>query len=197
MIRTTQETHTHQKKQHKRLNTTTQHPNPYQYIPFRCIPTISKMMSRNVSLSAILATLLAAPAAAFMPSSRPSHSAATKSSLSMSAALIVQNKGGGHGELGESFFGLLTYCDNKSKTTPQYFRRHMIQTRTHTVFYSFLYRFRFPTCQEPPIQLQNHFHHNPSGRCMQRRHRAFQVILHRYSRCQNCKGKPRRRRHDR
>ncbi len=60
------------------------------------------MMCRSVSFSAILAVLLASPAAAFMPTSRPFHSAATKSSLSMSAALIVQNKGGGHGELGES-----------------------------------------------------------------------------------------------
>lgn len=58
------------------------------------------MMSKNVSFSAIMATLLSAPAAAFMPS-RPSHATARKSSLSMSAALIVQNKGGGHGELGK------------------------------------------------------------------------------------------------
>ena len=61
------------------------------------------MMSKNVSFSAVMAVLLSAPAAAFMPSSRPSHSAVRKSSLSMSAALIVQNKGGGHGELGTLF----------------------------------------------------------------------------------------------
>lgn len=61
------------------------------------------MMSKNVSFSAVMAVLLSAPAAAFMPSSRPSHIAARKSSLSMSAALIVQNKGGGHGELGTLF----------------------------------------------------------------------------------------------
>lgn len=46
--------------------------------------------------------LLASDASAFMPSSRPSHAAskASSSALSMSAALIVQNKGGGHGEIG-------------------------------------------------------------------------------------------------
>lgn len=38
---------------------------------------------------------------AFAPSNLPfHHTAASSSSLSMSAALIVQNKGGGHGELG-------------------------------------------------------------------------------------------------
>jgi hypothetical protein len=69
----------------------------YQY----CIAyntRLPKMMSRNLSFSAVLAVLLSTPAAAFAPSSR----LARKSSLSMSAALIVQNKGGGHGELGES-----------------------------------------------------------------------------------------------
>jgi hypothetical protein len=58
------------------------------------------MISKNVSFSVVLAVLLSAPVVAFMPSNRPSHVAAKKSSLSMSAALIVQNKGGGHGELG-------------------------------------------------------------------------------------------------
>ena len=53
---------------------------------------------------AVVSFLLAAPSAAFVPSSRPSRAAARKSSLNMSAALIVQNKGGGHGELGTSIY---------------------------------------------------------------------------------------------
>ena len=58
------------------------------------------MLFNKSSNIAVIAALLACPASAFIPSNRPSHAAARKSSLSMSAALIVQNKGGGHGELG-------------------------------------------------------------------------------------------------
>ncbi len=58
-------------------------------------------MSKNTNIAAVLAVLLSGSASAFAPSNRPSHVAARKSSLSMSAALIVQNKGGGHGELGK------------------------------------------------------------------------------------------------
>lgn len=52
---------------------------------------------------------------AFAPSNLPfHHTAASSSSLSMSAALIVQNKGGGHGELG---FQLAKTLEGKSKIT--------------------------------------------------------------------------------
>ena len=59
------------------------------------------MMFGKSSYAAVMALFLSGSVVAFMPSSRPSHSAARKSSLSMSAALIVQNKGGGHGEIGK------------------------------------------------------------------------------------------------
>mmetsp|Transcript_20889 Transcript_20889/g.31378 ORF Transcript_20889/g.31378 Transcript_20889/m.31378 type:complete len:403 (-) Transcript_20889:318-1526(-) len=72
------------------------------------------MMSKNTNFAAILAVLLSGPASAFAPSNRPSHAAARKSSLSMSAALIVQNKGGGHGELG---FQLAKTLQGNSKIT--------------------------------------------------------------------------------
>jgi len=77
-------------------------------------------MLKNVSFSALMAVLLASDATAFMPSSRPSHATAaskasfSSSSLSMSAALIVQNKGGGHGELG---FQLAKTLSSNSKIT--------------------------------------------------------------------------------
>jgi len=60
------------------------------------------MMTKATSLTAILAALLASSSDAFIGSNRVSNAASTKasSSLYMSAALIVQNKGGGHGELG-------------------------------------------------------------------------------------------------
>lgn len=66
------------------------------------------------SYAAVMALFLSGSVVAFMPSSRPSHSAARKSSLSMSAALIVQNKGGGHGEIG---FQLAKNLQSNSKIT--------------------------------------------------------------------------------
>lgn len=61
-------------------------------------------------------TFFASPLAAFTPSSRLSSTAANtpKSSLFMSTALIVQNKGGGHGELG---FQLAKKLHDNSKIT--------------------------------------------------------------------------------
>ena len=67
------------------------------------------MMTKSVAFSALMAAVLSAPAVAFMPSSRPSHAAARKSSLSMSSALIVQNKGGGHGELGKLSYQMIWF----------------------------------------------------------------------------------------
>eukprot|EP00978_Attheya_sp_CCMP212_P038859 scaffold196787_cov28-Attheya_sp.AAC.1 len=60
-------------------------------------------MMRNVVLVALLSGVASA---AFVGSNTFRHSTAaaasseSRTSLSMSAALIVQNKGGGHGELG-------------------------------------------------------------------------------------------------
>lgn len=57
-----------------------------------------KMLSIHSVVVAILA-LCVSPTRAFMPSSTR-QAASRRSFLSMSSALIVQNKGGGHGELG-------------------------------------------------------------------------------------------------
>lgn len=71
---------------------------------------------KSINFSAVLAVLIAGSNSAygFAPSARPSHAAARKSSLSMSSALIVQNKGGGHGELG---FQLAKTLQNNDKIT--------------------------------------------------------------------------------
>jgi nucleoside-diphosphate-sugar epimerase len=76
------------------------------------------MMSKSIDFAAVLAVLLSGSASAFAPSNRSSHAASAavrgETSLSMSAALIVQNKGGGHGELG---FQLAKTLQNNSKIT--------------------------------------------------------------------------------
>jgi hypothetical protein len=58
-------------------------------------------MFKIINATSALAILLTGSTNAFVPSNKPFHASARKSSLSMSAALIVQNKGGGHGEIGE------------------------------------------------------------------------------------------------
>ena len=66
---------------------------------------LETMIFKHMNIAALLAVLLSAKSSVsafgFIPSNRPSHAAARKSSLSMSSALIVQNKGGGHGEIGK------------------------------------------------------------------------------------------------
>jgi nucleoside-diphosphate-sugar epimerase len=62
----------------------------------------------------VSAALLSTGVSAFSPSFRPNAGVRSKSSLSMSAALIVQNKGGGHGELG---FQLAKNLSGNSKIT--------------------------------------------------------------------------------
>lgn len=70
------------------------------------------MNSSSIALGLLLAS---ASTSAFTLSNRPSSShAATKTALSMSSALIVQNKGGGHGELG---FQLAKTLQSNSKIT--------------------------------------------------------------------------------
>ena len=56
--------------------------------------------NRALTFALTLASALNGPALAFAPSNKCSHVSGPKTALSMSAALIVQNKGGGHGELG-------------------------------------------------------------------------------------------------
>lgn len=71
------------------------------------------MMFKITSFAVVLTALHSGSVFAFAPSNRPYHAAARKSSLSMSAALIVQNKGGGHGEIGkenESKDQIFTLC---------------------------------------------------------------------------------------
>jgi hypothetical protein len=53
----------------------------------------------------ISTALLSAGVSAFTPSYRSNAGVRSKTDLHMSAALIVQNKGGGHGELGELMEG--------------------------------------------------------------------------------------------
>ena len=59
---------------------------------------IWKMFDSRVLFSA---ALLASGASSFTPSLRSNAGQRSKTNLHMSAALIVQNKGGGHGELGK------------------------------------------------------------------------------------------------
>lgn len=62
--------------------------------------TVISMLFKSTNIAVVLAAFLPG-SFAFVPSNRPYHATARKSSLSMSSALIVQNKGGGHGELGK------------------------------------------------------------------------------------------------
>jgi hypothetical protein len=62
--------------------------------------SVAKMVQFCFLVSAALLSSTAG-VSAFTPSFRPNAGIRSKSSLSMSAALIVQNKGGGHGELGK------------------------------------------------------------------------------------------------
>jgi hypothetical protein len=58
------------------------------------------------------ALVFSAGVGAFAPSSRLGGNAKSTSNLHMSAALIVQNKGGGHGELGkinDAFFSVSVF----------------------------------------------------------------------------------------
>jgi hypothetical protein len=60
--------------------------------------SILREMKMMIARAAFVAGLLSATVSGFVPNLR--SFVRSKSSLSMSAALIVQNKGGGHGELG-------------------------------------------------------------------------------------------------
>ena len=66
--------------------------------------TVISMLFKSTNIAVVLAAFLPG-SFAFVPSNRPYHATARKSSLSMSSALIVQNKGGGHGELGKTPLG--------------------------------------------------------------------------------------------
>jgi hypothetical protein len=54
----------------------------------------------------VSAVFLCVSTSAFAPNYRGNVGFQSKTSLSMSAALIVQNKGGGHGELGKDSYGM-------------------------------------------------------------------------------------------
>jgi len=68
----------------------------------------------TLSTVTAVAAILSSTTTAFAPSNLPFHHAVSSSALSMSAALIVQNKGGGHGELG---FQLAKKLEGNSKIT--------------------------------------------------------------------------------
>jgi len=73
------------------------------------------MFSRSTLSTVTAVAAILSGCGAFAPSNLPFHrTAASSSSLSMSAALIVQNKGGGHGELG---FQLAKTLEGNSKIT--------------------------------------------------------------------------------
>lgn len=76
-------------------------------------------MIKHGILSAVLASLLSSSASAFVVSNRYGvwNTRRVGSSLSMSSALIVQNKGGGHGELGYQIAKVLESKDEITSVT--------------------------------------------------------------------------------
>lgn len=77
------------------------------------------------------------------------------SSLSMSAALIVQNKGGGHGELGTSWCLVVV----------GYF---LLPSHSHSITF-----FRLSIGKELVVESKNYVHYNLAGRRMQGRSRTL------------------------
>ena len=103
--------------------------------------------NQALTLALALATVLCGPALAFAPSNKCSHSSGQKTALSMSAALIVQNKGGGHGELGRIFLKLNSTI-------------HVYSPSSHLLTFFLTFIERIPACQNSKIKPQNFINYN-------------------------------------